>query len=74
MPPSVRHELKYYISQSQYQVLSRALRALLERDEHSDENGEYHIRSLYFDSIFDDALVEKTAGVQNRNKFRIPSR
>jgi len=49
MPPSVRHELKYYISQSQYQVLSRALRALLERDEHSDENGEYHIRSLYFD-------------------------
>jgi len=71
MPPSVRHELKYYISQSQYQVLSRALRALLERDEHSDENGEYHIRSLYFDSIFDDALVEKIAGVQNRNKYRI---
>ena len=71
MPPSVRHELKYYISQSQYQVLSRALRALLERDEHSDENGEYHIRSLYFDSLFDDALVEKIAGVQNRNKYRI---
>lgn len=71
MPPAVRHELKYYISTAQYQVLSRMLRALLDRDKHADENGEYHIRSLYFDSIFDDALHEKVAGTQNRNKYRI---
>ncbi len=71
MPPQVRHELKYYISQSQYQVLARTLRALLDRDENADENAEYLIRSLYFDTIFDDALLEKIAGVQNRNKYRI---
>lgn len=71
MPPSVRHELKYYITTAQYQVLSRVLRALLDRDKHGDENGEYHIRSLYFDSIFDSALHEKVAGTQNRNKYRI---
>lgn len=71
MPPSVRHELKYYINNAHYQVLSRLLRALLDRDKHADENGEYHIRSLYFDSIFDEALHEKIAGTQNRNKYRI---
>ena len=67
----VRHELKYYISQSQYQVLSRLLSKLLWPDEHADENNEYHIRSLYFDSVFDDALRDKISGVADRDKYRI---
>ena len=71
MPPQVRHELKFYINQGQYEVLSRMLRALLDRDEHADEHGEYHIRSLYFDTVFDEALTDKIAGVQNRDKYRI---
>lgn len=71
MPPIVRHELKYYISQSQYEVLARLMRVILSRDEHGDENAEYHIRSLYFDTIFEDALNEKISGVQNRDKYRI---
>lgn len=71
MPPSVRHELKFYISQSQYQVLSRMLAGLLTPDENADENAEYHIRSLYFDTVFDDALIDKIAGVNLRNKYRI---
>lgn len=71
MLPSVRHELKYFITRPQYEVLSRVLRAALSRDEHSDEKGEYHIRSLYFDSIFDDALTDKVAGVRDRDKYRI---
>jgi len=71
MPPSVRHELKFYITAAQYEVLSRTLRALLDKDKHADEHGNYHIRSLYFDTIFDDALHEKIAGTQNRNKYRI---
>ncbi len=71
MPPSVRHELKFYINAAQYEVLSRTLRALLDKDKHADEHGNYHIRSLYFDTIFDDALHEKIAGTQNRNKYRI---
>ena len=71
MPPSVRHELKFYINAAQHEVLSRTLRALLDKDKHADEHGNYHIRSLYFDTIFDDALHEKIAGTQNRNKYRI---
>ncbi|MDI9520657.1 MAG: polyphosphate polymerase domain-containing protein [Bacillota bacterium] len=71
MPPLVRHELKFFINNGQYQVLSRVLRSVLKKDEHSDENAEYHIRSLYFDTVFDDALHDKIAGVQNRDKYRI---
>ena len=71
MAALVRHELKYYISQSQYQILARLLRAFLTPDEHADEKAEYHIRSLYFDTVFDQALSDKVAGVQDRDKYRI---
>ena len=71
MAMQVRQELKYYIHPAHYQVLARMLRAILDRDSHADEHGEYHIRSLYFDTVFDDALHEKIAGTQNRNKYRI---
>ena len=67
----VRHELKYYVSQSQYQVLSRLLAKMLWPDAHADENYEYHIRSLYFDTVFDDALRDKISGVAERDKYRI---
>ncbi|NLB37705.1 MAG: polyphosphate polymerase domain-containing protein [Clostridiales bacterium] len=71
MPLRARHELKYFISTSQYQVLSRLLNQVLHVDPNADENNEYHIRSLYFDTVFNDALHEKVSGVGNRNKYRI---
>lgn len=71
MAVSARHELKYFISQSQYQVLSRLLRQVLWTDSHADENNEYHIRSLYFDTLSNGAVHEKVSGVANRNKYRI---
>ncbi len=71
MAPTPRHELKYYISQSQYQVLSRVLKTTLQPDRHGDENNEYHIRSLYFDTVYNTALAEKIAGVADRDKYRI---
>ena len=46
----LRHELKFYINPVEYQVLSRQLDCVLERDPNGDENNEYHIRSLYFDT------------------------
>ncbi|MDO5023030.1 MAG: polyphosphate polymerase domain-containing protein [Eubacteriales bacterium] len=70
-PLRLRHELKYYISFSQYEVLRRMLAATLNPDPHADENNEYHIRSLYFDTVFDSALNEKIAGVSRRDKYRI---
>ncbi len=73
MPANIplRHELKFFISEMQYHVLSRQLDHVLQRDPNGDENNEYHIRSLYFDTIFNDAYFDKLDGVQNRNKYRI---
>ena len=67
----LRHELKFFISPIEYEVLSRQLDRVLERDPFGNENNEYHIRSLYFDTIFNDALVDKLDGVKNRDKNRI---
>ncbi len=67
----LRHELKYFISPLEYEVLSRTLDRVLERDPNGDENNEYHIRSLYFDTIFNEAYIDKQDGVKNRDKYRI---
>ena len=44
---------------------------MLDRDPNGDENNEYHIRSLYFDTIYNTALYDKINGQQNRDKYRI---
>ena len=67
----LRHELKYFINERQYFVLSGVLDAILSRDPNGDEYNEYHIRSLYFDTAFNSALSDKLNGVQNRDKYRI---
>ena len=67
----LRHELKFFINEMQYFVLSGVLDGILQRDPNGDEYNEYHIRSLYFDTVWDTALSDKIDGVQNRDKYRI---
>ncbi len=67
----LRHELKYFINEMQYFVLSNVMDSVLQRDPNGDEFNEYHIRSLYFDSIYNTAYMEKMNGVENRDKYRI---
>ncbi|MCE5344498.1 MAG: polyphosphate polymerase domain-containing protein [Eubacteriales bacterium] len=74
MPIAVpmRHEYKYYISLLEYHLLSAALDKVLERDPNGDaENNEYAIRSLYFDTFRDSAMLDKINGVRDRDKYRI---
>jgi hypothetical protein len=66
-----RHELKYYVNYHQYYLIRQRLWHFLKRDKHANENGEYHIRSVYFDDIENKALQEKQAGVENRYKYRV---
>ena len=47
------------------------LRQVMRRDAFSGGDGEYRIRSLYFDNYRDKALTEKVIGVTRREKFRI---
>lgn len=67
----LRHELKYYITPAELHVLRSVLTPVMQLDPNGNENNEYHIRSLYFDTINDDALEEKIAGVGNRKKYRM---
>ena len=71
MAVPLRHELKFFISPLQYQVLSRTLKATLNPDPNGDENNQYHIRSLYFDTAYDSALYDKINGTASRDKYRI---
>ena len=66
-----RHELKYQINPHQYFIIKQRLRHLLLPDRHAGPQGEYHIRSLYFDTIDNKALHEKLGGVRDREKYRI---
>ncbi len=65
-----RHELKHDITASDMIAIRWRLRAVAEPDSHAID-GKYLIRSLYFDTPSDKALVEKKDGVSRRQKFRI---
>ena len=66
-----RHEFKYYINFFEYQVIRNRLKRILSNDTYSNSNGNYHIRSLYFDDLHNSALYEKQSGILARRKFRI---
>ena len=65
-----RHEWKHEINYADMLTLRTRLQAVMKRDEHTVD-GEYQIRSLYFDNLSDKALREKIDGVNIREKFRI---
>lgn len=66
-----RHEYKFYLNYSDFLILKSRLDSVLDKDKNIDEHGEYKVRSLYFDNLYDKVLKEKLNGVNNREKFRI---
>lgn len=67
----MRHELKYIITPVQYHLLKNRLKAVMYSDPNAGENGEYFIRSIYFDTPGYSAYSEKMSGVDGRKKYRI---
>ena len=65
-----RHELKHDITASDVIAIRQRMKAIASCDPHAPD-GKYFIRSLYFDTPEDKALVEKQSGVSRRHKFRI---
>ena len=65
-----RHEWKHEISLADMYAIRQRLRAVATPDPHAAD-GQYRIRSLYFDNASDKALREKIDGVNMREKFRI---
>ncbi len=67
----MRHEFKYYINFSDYITIKNKLKYIMKIDSNANENGEYKIRSIYFDNYDDKVLFEKINGFNRRDKFRI---
>lgn len=67
----LRHEKKYYINYAQYILLRNKIKNCFQMDMNANPDGEYAVRSLYFDDIHNSALHEKNAGVFYRKKYRI---
>jgi hypothetical protein len=65
-----RHELKYLISYPEYEGIRRRMLPYFSLDENA-RDGEYSIRSLYFDDFYDSAYEEKEDGIFFRKKYRI---
>ena len=66
-----RHEIKVFITLSDYISIKNRLKNFATLDKNAGDSGIYHIRSLYFDNFNDKALMEKISGFNNREKFRI---
>lgn len=67
----LRHETKHDITYSEYLAIRSRLNAVAKIDKNALSDGNYQIRSLYFDNYNDKALREKIDGAYYREKFRI---
>lgn len=68
-----RYELKFLCTQLQIEMLRAQLDFLMEKDLHSNEEGFYPVRSLYFDDYDNSAMRQKEDGLDERKKYRIRS-
>lgn len=66
-----RHEYKYMNDAAQNAVLKTRAKAILRQDKYAGSSGSYWVRSLYFDSPYDDCYYENEDGVGVRAKYRI---
>lgn len=67
----MRHEVKHSINKAEDMELSARLRKLFSHDRNAGSHGSYRVSSLYFDTPYDKALLQKINGVDRREKFRI---
>ena len=66
-----RHEYKQIINFYDSIALSNRLKYIIPYDKNTDSYGKYKVKSLYFDNVYDKALIEKSIGISKREKFRI---
>ena len=69
-PITYRRELKYRVSRADRTLLLCRLGKVLRPDVHGN-NGVYTVRTLYFDSLYDDALRDSLESEAEKTKFRL---
>lgn len=66
-----RHEYKYVIDDLQLALLKARAASVMQPDPHVDPQGQYRIRSLYFDDWNNSCFYDNENGTDPREKFRI---
>jgi hypothetical protein len=66
-----RHEVKYYINEREAYILAQYFRRIMRLDRHAGSDGQYWIRSLYFDTQGNRDYHEKVNGLSERRKIRL---
>lgn len=66
-----RHEFKYICNENTLAVVESRICTILQPDTHTNADGTYEIRSLYFDDIYGTCFMENENGTDPREKFRI---
>lgn len=66
----MRHEYKHIINYGDYLALKSRLSIFMQTDKHSID-GQYKIRSIYFDDMNDSCYYQNEAGTDPRSKYRI---
>lgn len=65
-----REEKKFLLNIEEYRRKSHFLDAFMIQDAHNGAQG-YRVRSLYFDTIYDNDFFEKMEGLEARRKLRL---
>lgn len=65
-----RKELKYVIAEDVYLQIQNMLKTVMEPDAHC-RNGQYTVRSQYYDSLTDGDLSDNLDGVMEKRKIRV---
>ena len=66
-----RHELKYLCSNGELEILKIRLNTIMKLDSHTNKQGWYHIRSIYFDNYDNTNVSDNVDGVSPLEKLRI---
>ena len=66
-----RQELKYLINEADVTLTRLRLSSFMKKDEHINADGNYTVRSLYFDDYYNSAYNDKYMGALDRQKYRI---
>ena len=70
-PVQTRHEFKYICTETMLAAVQGRISGMMRPDDHTNEQGRYDIRSLYFDDIYGSCYLENENGTDPREKFRI---
>lgn len=68
---SYRNELKFLCTEQDLYLIENKIRHICRPDKNAGPEGNYSVKSLYFDTYDDRCYYENQAGVDDRKKYRI---